>query len=263
MLTRPANPFIERMKARQPAYGTLIFSSDPAITEIAGSAGFELILIDMEHAPLGFREVTDHVRAAQCAGSSCWVRVGRYDPADVGRILDAGAQGIVFPHFGMQPKIEAPALEAMRYAPAGLRPTCTGMRTSAYGNGDFAAYVAGANRDIVAVGLVEDKEVIDNIDRVLDASPIQAVMPGGAGDLASSLGVHGQSRHPSVLAAIRRVVEAARKRPGLSVGVYVSDVESVGEMLALKADFYVFSIDYKVLSRAFRDILAVLRAGNA
>jgi 2-keto-3-deoxy-L-rhamnonate aldolase RhmA len=47
-------------------------------------------------------------------------------------------------------------------------------------------------------------------------------MPGGAGDLAGSLGVHGQSRHPAVLKAIRQVVAAARKRSHLSVGVYVS-----------------------------------------
>jgi len=258
MLTDPPNPFLAKLARREPGFGTLVFSSDPAVSEIAASAGFDLVLVDMEHAPLGLVDLAAHVRAAHCAGASCWARVGRYDAAEIGRILDAGAQGIMFPHYGLQPEAEA-ALKALRYAPEGLRPTCTGMRGSAYGNGDFADYVARANREIMAVGLIEDGAVVDDIDRVLDACPLQAVMPGGAGDLAASLGVHGQSRHPAVLDAIRRVVAAAKARPRLAVGVYVSDLESMDEMLALDADFYLFSIDYKILARAFRDSVTGMR----
>jgi len=253
MLLDPPNPMLAKISRREPALGTLVFSSDPAVTEMAGSAGFDLALIDMEHAPLGLRDVVAHVRAAQCAGVSCWVRVGRYDSAEIGRILDAGAQGIVFPHYGLHPEARA-ALGAMRYAPDGDRPTCTGIRGAAYGNSDFAAYASRANRDVIAVGLIEDSDVVEHIDRALDDCPFQAVMPGGAGDLASSLGVHGQARHPLVLGAIRRVVAAAKARPRLTVGVYISDLESMEEMLALSADFYLFSIDYKILARAFKDV---------
>jgi len=260
MLVDPPNPMLTKLARREPALGVLVFSSDPAVTEIAGSAGFDLVLIDTEHAPLGFRDVQAHVRAAQCAGASVWVRVGRYETAEIGRILDAGAQGIVFPHYGLQPESKA-VIGAMRYAPAGDRPTCTGIRGTAYGNSEFAAYAARSNRDLVAVGLVEDGSVVDQIDRTLDECPLQAVMPGGAGDLASSLGVHGQARHPLVLNAIRRVVASAKARPRLAVGVYISDVESMEDMLALAADFYVFSIDYKILARAFKDIHTAWQRG--
>jgi 2-keto-3-deoxy-L-rhamnonate aldolase RhmA len=253
MLVAPPNPMLEKLARREAALGVLVFSSDPAVTEMAGGAGFDLVLIDTEHAALGLPDIVAHVRAAQCAGVSCWVRVGRYDTAEIGRVLDAGAQGIVFPHYGLHPEATA-TLAAMRYAPTGERPTCTGIRGTAYGITEFAAYATRANRDMLAVGLVEDREVVDHIDEVLEQSPIQAVMPGGAGDLASSLGVHGQARHPLVLGAIRRVVTAAKARPQLAVGVYISDVDSMADMLALAADFYVFSIDYKILARAFKDI---------
>jgi len=255
MLHAPPNPMLAKLARREAALGVLVFSPDPAVTEMAGGAGFDLVLIDTEHAALGLPDIVAHVRAAQCAGVSCWVRVGRYDTAEIGRILDAGAQGIMFPHYGLHPEATA-ALAAMRYAPTGARPTCTGMRGSAYGIADFAAYATRANQETMAVGLVEDREVVDQIDPVLDQCPLQAVMPGGAGDLASSLGVHGQARHPLVLSAIRRVVAAAKARPQLAVGVYISDVESMADMLALSADFYVFSIDYKILARAFKDIHA-------
>lgn len=255
MLVAPPNPMLEKLARREAALGVLVFSSDPAVTEMAGGAGFDLALIDTEHAALGLPDIVAHVRAAQCAGVSCWVRVGRYDTAEIGRVLDAGAQGIMFPHYGLHPEATA-TLAAMRYAPTGERPTCTGIRGTAYGITEFAAYATRANREMMAVGLVEDREVVDHIEEVLEQCPLQAVMPGGAGDLASSLGVHGQARHPLVLDAIRRVVTAAKARPQLAVGVYISDVESMADMLALSADFYVFSIDYKILARAFKDIHA-------
>ena len=179
MLHAPPNPMLAKLARREAALGVLVFSSDPAVTEMAGGAGFDLVLIDTEHAALGLPDIVAHVRAAQCAGVSCWVRVGRYDTAEIGRILDAGAQGIMFPHYGLHPEA-TDALAAMRYAPTGARPTCTGMRGTAYGIADFAAYATRANQETMAVGLVEDREVVDQIDRVLDQCPLQAVMPGGA-----------------------------------------------------------------------------------
>src|SRR5580704_18431048 len=130
--TRP-DPFARRHSTSGPALGTFIFSRDPAATEIAGSAGFDFTVIDTEHAPLDAICLADHVRAAESFGITPWVRVGRYDAAEVGRLLDAGAQGIIFPHFGLNPDSAAEALAAARYAPKGSRPTCTGMRGSSYG----------------------------------------------------------------------------------------------------------------------------------
>jgi 2-keto-3-deoxy-L-rhamnonate aldolase RhmA len=226
---------------------------------MAAGAGFDVVLVDTEHAALAVADVLAHIRAAHAAGISAWVRVGRYDSADVGRLLDAGAQGIVFPHYGLRPEARE-VISTLRYAPRGDRPTCTGTRGTAYGNSDFAAYARRADADLLAVGLIEDAEVVEKVDQALRDAPLQAVMPGGAGDLASSLGVHGQGRHPRVLSAIRRVVTAARTRPELAVGVYVSDVDSLDEMVALGADFYMFSIDYKILARAFRDVHSAWRS---
>ena len=113
-LQNPPNPFRDKMARGETAYGTFVFARDPSVTEIVGSAGFDLAIIDTEHAVLGMPEVVDHLRAAQCAGISAWVRVGDYDPAAVGRILDAGAQGIVFPHYGLAPAQAAEGLSALR-----------------------------------------------------------------------------------------------------------------------------------------------------
>jgi 2-keto-3-deoxy-L-rhamnonate aldolase RhmA len=256
----PANPLLAKLASGDLAIGTFIFSRDPAITEVVAATGFDVAIIDTEHAPLGIGELIDHARAARAAGISCWVRVAGYDAAEVGKILDLGAQGILFPHYGMTSVGAPAALSALRYAPVGSRPTCTGIRACDYGATSFSDYMERSNRDVVSIGLIEDAEVIDRIEEVIGDCAMTAVMPGGGGDLASSLGLHGQGNHPRVIAAARRVVETAKKKPGLKVGVYISDLVAADEWRAMGADFLIYNIDYKVMAKAYGDIAQALRA---
>jgi 2-keto-3-deoxy-L-rhamnonate aldolase RhmA len=248
------NPLLTKFASGEAAFGTFVFSRDPAITEIVAAAGFDLAILDTEHAPLAVGDLVDHARAAHAAGVSCWVRVAGYNAAEVGKILDMGVQGILFPHYGMASAEASAALGALRYAPAGNRPTCTGIRACTYGVGSFTDYATRSDREVMSIGLIEDAEVIERIDEVIGTCELTAVMPGGGGDLATSLGLPGQGNHPRVMAAARRVVETAKRKPGLKVGVYISDLAAAKEWRAMGADFLIYSIDYKVISKAFVDI---------
>jgi 2-keto-3-deoxy-L-rhamnonate aldolase RhmA len=251
---------LERLRDGKTGVGTLIFSQDPSITEIAATAGFDVCVIDLEHAANTVGDFLNHARAAQFVGRSCWARVGENNPSQIGRLLDAGAQGIILPHFGLD-VTSSQALDALRYAPAGRRPTCTGVRATGYGHLNFTEYAAASNEEVLSIGLVEDAEVVERIDEVLQGTSLKAVMPGGAGDLAASLGVPGESQNPRVLAAISKVVAAARRKPGLKVGVYISDLGSIAKMKELHADFYVYSIDFKIIYNCFKDASTSIREG--
>ena len=248
------NPFLERMRANETACGTFVFSSDPSVTEIIGAAGFDLVVVDTEHATLGVGDLVAHGRAAAAAGISWWVRVGRFEPSEIGRILDAGAQGVVFPHFGLSPELLSQFTESVRYPPMGSRPTCTGTRSASFGIADFPAYVERANSEVLSIGLIEDASVVDRVEDILASSNLDIVMPGGVGDLASSMGLHGQARHPRVVDAIRRVVKAAKDTGRIKVGVYLSDLTAAADFADLSPDFLIYSIDYKVISSAYRHI---------
>jgi 2-keto-3-deoxy-L-rhamnonate aldolase RhmA len=250
----PPNPFLERMHANGRAFGTFVFSSDPAVTEMLGAAGFELAIVDTEHAPLTIADIVAHGRAATAANISWWVRVGRFDPSEIGKLLDAGAQGIVLPHFGLNADQSEAMIASFRYPPHGTRPTCTGTRAADYGLASFASYVGRANAEVMSVGLIEDASVIERVEELLQDSALDAIMPGGIGDLASSMGLHGQARHPRVVEAIRRVVKAAKATGRIKVGVYLSDLDAAADLVDLEPDFFVYSIDYKVVSSAYRAI---------
>ncbi len=247
----------ERMQDGDCVYGLFVFSPDPAHTEIAGHAGFDFVIVDLEHAPLGIQDVLGHVRAAAGAGLSVIVRVADDTPAAVARLLDAGVAGIVFPHVGLSLGRTGAALSGLRYAPVGDRPACTGVRAAGYGLDPFADYVERANHTTLAIGLIEDVAVVDRLDAVLSSVRLDVVMPG-PGDLAASLGRPGQLTHPRVRAEVDRIVDAVQARKGCSIGAYVGSTAEAAEWRKRGATFIAYSIDYKILAATLREIREAL-----
>jgi 2-keto-3-deoxy-L-rhamnonate aldolase RhmA len=246
----------ERMRDGDCVYGPFVFSPDPAHTELAGIAGFDFVIVDLEHAPLGISDVLAHVRAAASASLSVIVRVADAAPAEAARLLDIGVTGIVFPHVGLAPEQTAAAVSALRYGPEGTRPACTGVRAGGYGQKEFSDYVRRAYDTTLAIGLIEDAAVVDRIGEVLGSVALDVVLPG-PGDLAASLGLPGALSHPRVRAEVDRIVDAAQSR-GLAVGAYVGSVEDALAWRKRGATFIAYSIDYKIVGAAFREIRSAL-----
>ncbi len=246
-------------QAGQSAIGTFVFSRDPDTTELIGQAGLDFAIIDMEHAPLGITEVSAHLRAAKAAGISALVRLPGPDPALMGKLLDAGAHGLLLPHFGKDEAASEAFGSVLRYAPEGERPSCTGVRAAGFGIGSYADYVAQANQDLVAIGLVEDVEVVPRLGSILARSRIDAVMPG-PGDLSTSMGLYGQPTHPRVREAVRQIIDTARHAQ-LRVGMYLNSPQEVADWAALNLDFYVYLLDMKLLAQSYQRAASDIRAG--
>lgn len=248
-----AGSLAERMEDGDCVYGLFVFSPDPAHTELAGHAGFDFVIVDLEHTPLGTQDVLGHVRAADAVGVSVVVRVADDAPAQVARLLDAGVKGIVFPHVGLAPARTGAAVSALRYPPAGDRPACTGVRAANYGLRPFGDYVERSNHTTLAIGLIEDASVVGRLDDVLSSVRLDVIMPG-PGDLAASLGLPGRLTHPDVQREVDRVVDTVQARKGTHIGAYVSSVEEAAAWRKRGATFIAYSIDYKILGATLRDV---------
>ena len=238
-----------KLRTKRPLLGGFVFSSDPNISEVYGESGFDFVILDAEHALNDLRVIQTHLRACATAGIHAVVRVGVAHYADVPRLLDAGAEGIMIPHIGHGAGTRE-LLESMKYAPEGSRPTCTGVHIAGYGLRDFAECAARANKDVLSIGLIEDREAVDSIDRVLAESPVDWMMPGPA-DLASSLGLHGKLTHPSVREAVEIAIAEAHRR-NIAVGVYINEPAEIDSWAGKGIGFFVYSIDYKVLGKSLR-----------
>ncbi len=252
------NPLRRRWQSGLPALGSFVFSRDPDVTEIVGRAGMDFAIIDMEHAPIGIAEAAAHLRAADAAGIASLVRLPGPDHGLMGKLLDAGAHGLVLPHFGLDPVASARFGDVLRYAPQGSRPSCTGVRAANFALGSYADYVKHANADLIGVGLVEDAAVVPQLGELLRDARIDAVMPG-PGDLSTSLGLYGQPTHPKVREAVSEVIAAAR-RANLRVGIYLNSPGEVRDWAPLKLDFYVYLFDIKVLALAYAAAVKEIRS---
>jgi 2-keto-3-deoxy-L-rhamnonate aldolase RhmA len=257
-----SSTFAQSLQAKRTAndvlLGSFVFSRDPTMCEVYAACGFDFVIVDMEHGLNDVGTAIGHVRASRAAGMQSLVRVGAANLGDVARLLDAGCEGVVIPHFGMGLAAVDEAVHSLRYHPAGSRPTCTGVAAADFGLGIFAQKAERSNAQVVSVGLIEDRQAVERIDAVLDSAAVDWVMPG-PGDLATSLGVHGQLRHPTVEAAVDRIFEAATTR-GKPVGMYINDPSELAAWHAKGAGFFVLSIDYKWLAKSLDGAAKACRA---
>jgi len=246
----PHTSLKELLSTKPHLMGAFVFSIDSQIPLMLAEAGFDFAIIDTEHGMNDIRTVENHLRACQSVGLGCMVRLGRANLPDAPRLLDAGVDAIMFPHLGLAGSGVAESLRSMKYWPEGDRPTCTGTFSGGYGLPKFSERAEQSNRNVLSVGLIEDEECLSNIDKVFTESAVDWVMPG-PGDLATSMGLHGQLTHPKVTKAVEEIMLAAKRR-GLIAGAYVNDASEVARWQAAGARFFVYSIDYKIFAKTLK-----------
>lgn len=204
-----ANKLKARLLAGHRVYGLLNSIPAPLLVEMIGYAGYDFVILDMEHVGVNPQTLENMIRAAECCGVTPLVRVPGAEPGAILRALDAGAQGIVVPRVqdGDQAR---QAVRASRYHPLGER-GISGGRTTGFGTLGLQDYMALANREIMVVAMIEDSMGVENIDAIAAVPGVDMILEGAV-DLSQSFGVPGQAQHPAVQAAIRRVFAACQAR---------------------------------------------------
>jgi 2-keto-3-deoxy-L-rhamnonate aldolase RhmA len=190
------------------ACGTWVSLCSPMAAEIVGMAGFDWLLIDMEHGPGDYQTLVTQLQAIAAAGDSePIVRVQWNDPVIVKRVLDAGAHGVMIP--GIKTVEEAQrGIASTKYPPHGFRGIAS-VRGGRYGLD--TTYLKDSNEQIMVYLQVETKEAVKDIDRILDLPGIDVCFIG-PNDLAADLGHTGDMGHAEVVAAIEKVEKAAKAR---------------------------------------------------
>jgi 4-hydroxy-2-oxoheptanedioate aldolase len=185
------------------------------------------------------------------------VRVSDARSADILRALDAGACGIIVPHALSELDVRQ-AVSLARYPPAGRRSLALSTRAGAYGTRTAAEHVRAAE-ELLLIVQIEDAEALERLPQILDAEGLDGIFIGPS-DLSASLGARGQTDHPTVAAAIDRVVEAVLQRPALRLCVLAADEHEALRWFARGAQLVLVGIP-ALLAARLRDISgAVARA---
>jgi len=245
-MSRPAS-VRKRLASKQPQCALFLALGNVAAAEIAGHAGYDVLLIDHEHSPYDFENALHCMNAARGTSAETWVRIPGNDQAYVKRILDCGADGIMCPMVNSA-EDAARLVSYCRYAPRGVRgfaPTVCRYNSYGYRREEYTKRI---DQDLAIMVQVETQAAVDNAAAIAAVEGVDIVFIGPA-DLSASLGVPGQFDHPRLAEACARV-ESATRKAGKILGTMAMPGQDVGALLARGYDLIITGVD-----------LALMRAG--
>ncbi|TKJ32578.1 MAG: aldolase [Planctomycetes bacterium B3_Pla] len=238
--------------AEGPVFGPFSKSSDPAIVETLGHAGFDFIILDMEHGPNSVETVEDLIRAAQIAQMAPIVRIPSGDYEIIGKALDVGAAGVQVPQISSAQDVQT-AIEHARFAPLGMRGVCRYVRAAEYSSMDKTEYFRCANEALLIIQ-IEGQAALDNLDEILAVDGIDIVFVGPY-DLSQSLGVPGEVEHPLVVEKMRQIVEACLDK-SVFVGNFTETLVQTQMWVKQGLRYMSYSVDVGILYEAGKALLS-------
>lgn len=253
-------PFYNKAKHLLKDGGKLIGAwaqlASPMAAEIMARAGFDFLLIDMEHAPGDFMVLTSQLQAISAFGTVPIVRTPWNDFVAIKRTLDAGAYGIHVPYVNTAEETRQ-AVRASKYQPEGFRGIAGSPRACGYGmsNGDYFKY---ANQETLVYISLETPEAIDNLDAIMAVDGLDGIFIGPM-DLSTSMGYMGNPGHPEVQKVIRGV-EKKIVGSGKFLGTVAGDYDAARELFGRGYQYVVAMSDSIELSRRSRQMVQAFQA---
>ena len=209
-----SHPLAEAFASGRPALGAWAGLPTATSCEIMSRTGFDYVCIDMQHGFADYSDALPMLAAIDLGTATPVVRVPWNEQGIIGRVLDAGALGVIIPMVNSREEAEA-AVRSCRYAPEGARsfgPTRVALR-------DGPGYFAGANQAVKCIPMVETVAALENLDDIVSTPGVDAVYVGPA-DLSVSLGPppgnnDGETSFDDALAAIVAACQNHGVVPGI------------------------------------------------
>jgi 4-hydroxy-2-oxoheptanedioate aldolase len=185
--------------------------------EVASHQGFDAVTVDLQHGMIGFESAVPMLQAISTTGAVPLVRPSRNEPAEIMKLLDAGAYGVICPMISTREEAER-LVESCRYPPAGNR-SFGPARGVLYGGTD---YLSGADAAILVLAMIETEAAIENLDAIVATPGLDGIFIG-PNDLALALGRAPKSEHddPLVIGRIEQIRKTA-EAAGLLTGIFCS-----------------------------------------
>lgn len=204
--------------------GTFLNLGSSLTAEMTGQAGFDWVLIDLEHGAGDRQELLLQMQALESTPAFPVARIAWNDPVRFKHVLDLGLSGVMVPYIQSPDEAEK-AVAAMRFPPDGVRGVASMNRACNFGPG-FDDYFKNANSQLLTIVQIETKKAVDCVDEIASVDGVDVLFIGPL-DLSVSLGVPQQLNHPLVRDAFQKVV-CACKKTGKAAGLMLMREEQIG-----------------------------------
>lgn len=241
----PVNRFKHALAAGDAQVGLWCSLSSNYSVELLASAGFDWMLLDMEHAPNDLTAVLSQLQAAAAYPTHPVVRVPWNDMVTIKRVLDIGAQTVLIPMINTADEARA-ALSYCRYPPTGVRGVGGTTRATRFGR--IKQYPQRVERELCILLQVETEQALDEIEAIAGVDGVDGIFIGPA-DLHASFGHVGERHHPDVWARIEDAIRRIRAC-GKAPGFLTSDETDSRRILEIGGQFVAVGSDAGLLVNA-------------
>ncbi|XP_039134438.1 5-keto-4-deoxy-D-glucarate aldolase [Dioscorea cayenensis subsp. rotundata] len=252
-----------RLAAGETLYGLFLLSSSPTLAEIAGLAGYDYVVIDVEHGAGGISDALPCIRALAATRTAAIIRVPEPTAALTKKALDLGPQGIMFPSVE-NPEAAALAVSYCRFPPRGIRGTAHPVvRASGYGIDD--GYLSRYEEDLLIMVQVETAAGVSQIEAIAGIEGVDCVQMGPL-DLSASMGLLWDPGNKKVRTVLReaegRVLRMGREdRRGPWLGGFAMPHDGPVELKARGYHMVAGAVDIGMFREAaVEDVLRFRRA---
>lgn len=235
--------------------GPFMKTSDPAFVEVAGYAGFDFVVLDTEHGPVGIETMQNHIRAAVVSGVVPIIRVQDHDEVSIAKALDIGALGVQVPQITNAEEAEN-VVRAAKFYPDGKRGVCRFVRAAHYSAMNRYEYFRFANENLIILQL-EGQEALRNIDEILNVEGVDILFIGPY-DLSQSLGVPGDVKNPKVIEQVEFIVGRAKEKNKI-IGMFIDSPEDIGRWKKAGVQYLSYSVDVGIFLDGCRAIVEAAR----
>ena len=243
--TITTNPVTDKLRRGQPAVGSWLTLCSPVAAESMAQIGWDWLVVDAEHSPVGFETMVHCFRAIQLGGAVPMARVPWNDTVWIQRTLDAGALGLVVPMVNTVADARA-VVSNMRYATKGQR-SFGGSRVAPYIEGDYRTW---ADEQLAVIVMIETIQAVEQAEAILAVDGVVGCFIG-PNDLALSMGLTPEDMGPgSEHEAAMLHVLAAAKKTGKAAGKHCFSAAEVTLRIGQGFQFLALASDSAFLTKA-------------
>jgi 2-keto-3-deoxy-L-rhamnonate aldolase RhmA len=243
------NSVKQKIRSGIPTLGTWVTLGNPAIAEIFSLAGFDWVVVDLEHSTISIDQAGELIRVIDLSGASPLVRLTSNDRNQIKRVMDAGAHGIVVPMINCAADAEM-AVAATRYAPQGIRGV--GLARAQYYGPGFTKYQDWQKDGPVVIVQIEHVSALDQLENIFSTPGVDGFIIGPY-DLSCSMGMPGEFQRPEFLEAMDRIL-AAGLRSECAPGLHIIEPDPHQLQKAMEDGYRLiaYSVDIRMLDVAAR-----------
>ncbi|NVK35843.1 MAG: aldolase [Rhodobacteraceae bacterium] len=216
-------------------------------------AGYDFLLVDMEHGRIGIAEMTDICVAGLLAGLPVYARLTGPNSPDLSRALDCGASGVVVPHVDTLEQAQS-IVKRTRFMPLGERSLPGPLAICGFEPVKVPTLIDKSERTTRVIAMIESQSGLDAASEIAALEGIDGIMIG-SNDLAAAVGHLGDVGHPNVKQAFADIGKAAQ-RHGKTFGVMGLPADLIEDQaLAFGARMIVATNEINLLSEGADRVL--------